>query len=200
MEFRTLDEAGRTGGLDMRAKHLLRAATCVVIGVVGLVAPAAVAGAGPSGPPDFGVVDPLDNNPTTVVGPFSGSCPWPNFVVLEDVGKCLPSAIAWSEDGVRTVSDPLVDSSNVVMGHFTFWCQSRTGLRFIVTVEGLDPNTVYTVTAAAFGTLAQLRTDPNGNGVVGGTLRLDPGSYETSISVGTALSTRSSDPIGFEVF
>lgn len=184
----------------MGKQRFLRAATCAVIGMVGLVVPATVAGAGPSGPPNFGVVDPLDHNPNTFVGPFSGSCPWPDFVLIPEVGKCLPRAIAWSENGVRVVSDPLVDSSDTELGQFTFWCQSRTGLRFIVTVEGLDPNTVYPITSGAFGTIARLRTDPNGNGVVGGSLRLEPGSYGTAVAVGTALTTRSSDPIGFEVF
>ena len=191
----------------MRRLRVTRLAAVAVIGSLSVIWTAGVAGAGPPGEPNFGTVDPLDHNPNTFFQPpggpvFTGSCPWPNAVdaFLPEVGKCLPASVAWSTDGVRIVSDPLVDASDTVMGQFTFWCQSRTGLRFIVTVQGLEPNSVYPVTADAWGTIATLRTDPRGNGVVGGSVRLDPGAYDVSISVGTVLQTRVSDPIGFEVF
>lgn len=192
----------------MRHRRLVNAVifgSTVVLSV--LLVTTSIATAGPSGSPSFGVMDPLDANPTTYFQPpqgpvFTGSCPWPNVVdaALPEVGKCLPTAIAWSGDGVRIVSDPLVDASDVVSGQFTFWCQARMGLRFIVTVQGLEPNTVYPVTSDLFGTIATLRTDPHGNGVVGGIVALEPGGYDTTIAIGTALATRADDPIGFEVF
>jgi hypothetical protein len=194
--------------LDVTHHRLVTAtlfSSTVVLSVLLVVS--SVATAGPSGSPNFGVTDPLDANPTTYSQPpqgpvFTGSCPWPNVVdaALPEVGKCLPTNIAWSEDGVRVVSDPLVDAGDVVRGQFTFWCQARMGLRFLVTVQGLDPSTVYPVTSDLFGTIATLRTDRDGNGVVGGIVALEPGGYETTIAVGTALTTRADDPIGFEVF
>jgi hypothetical protein len=166
--------------------------------------------AGPGGEPDFGTTDPLDANPNTYFSPapgvvFTGSCPWPNSIdqFLPEVGKCLPTAVAWSTDGVRIVSDPLAGEGT---GQFTFWCQTRTGLRFIVTVQGLTPMTTYSVTAHDLiadehvGTIATLRTDAQGNGVVGGTVGLEPGGYDWEIHVGTVLHTLATDPIGFEVF
>lgn len=186
----------------------------VRIGVIVLVllsvsaATGVAAASGPTKPPSFGVMDPLDHNPTTVApGGFTGSCPWPNPVdaFLPEVQKCLPAAIAWAEDGVRIVSDPLqATETGSGSGAFTFWCQSRVGLHFMVTVQGLAPNTSYAVHATDMhgpGTseLGTIHTDATGSGGITGIVRLAPGGYEWAIHVGTALETVPGDEIGFEV-
>lgn len=187
-----------------------KVALAVIMG--GLLVPlaGAASAAGPDNPPNFGVVDPLDANPTTErPGGFTGSCPWPNVVdqFLPEVEKCLPSAIGWAPDGVRIVSDPLIATSTggSATGAFTFWCQSRVGLHFMVTAQGLTPSTTYTVHAfdllagTPIGTIATIRTDQDGNGGATGVVRLSPGGYDWAIHVGTALQTVPGDEIGFEV-
>ena len=180
------------------------------VGMASILIGGVALAAGPTRAPDFGVVDPLDANPTTArPGGFTGSCPWPNGVdqFLPEVEKCLPAAIGWSEDGVRIVSDPLVATSTggSATGAFTFWCQSRVGLRFMVTVQGLAPFTTYSVqafdvaTSSAVGTIATIQTDKDGNGGATGVVHLDPGGYDWAIRVGTVLETVAGDEIGFEV-
>ena len=177
-----------------------------------VVVGAGVANAGPRGPANFGVMEPT--------GIAATGCPWPDgangfMQNVEGVQKCLPQAIPWSYElseygpqaGVRVVSDALAATGEVAgaAGQFTFWCQSRVGLHYRVTVQGLAPNTTYPVTAVAlapgsptdFGTL---RTDPAGNGVTGGVIQLAKGGYAIMVSVGTALAPDPADPvIGFSV-
>lgn len=184
-------------------------APVLLVGMFSLPLGGVASAGGPETPPDFGVVDPLDANPTTAHHGFTGSCPWPNVVdqYLPEVEKCLPTAIGWSEDGVRIVSDPLVATSTggSATGHFTFWCQSRVGLHFMVTVQGLTPSTPYAVHAidvisgAPIGTIATIRTDRDGNGGATSVVRLGPGEYEWAIHIGSALQTKTGDEIGFEV-
>lgn len=148
--------------------------------------------AGPPGPPNFGVMEPKGTD----------ACPWPDFLnpVLDagGVGKCLPASIAWSENGVRVVADPLAGTGGAA-GWVTFWCQTTMGFRFSVGAVGLAPNSAYTVTATGFGTLATLHTDASGSGIVGGIVKLPPGDYEVAVSVGSALTSPASDLVGFEV-
>lgn len=180
----------------------IRNLVLVTMAAVGLVlASATTALAGPGSSPSFGVVDPLDSNPNTVAGPFSGSCPWPNAVdaFLPEVEKCLPKSVGWAENGVRIVSDPLVGTGGA-WGAFTFWCQSKTGLHYLVTVHGLQPNSTYMIHSPQGGHIGTLRTDPKGDGVAGGVMSLPPGDYEWDVHVGSALSTLANDAIGFEVF
>lgn len=191
--------------------RLTRLAVLVVLVGMASVAIGGVASAtGPKEPPNFGVVDPLDANPTTArPGGFTGSCPWPNAVdqFLPEVEKCLPAAIAWAENGVRIVSDPLVATSaeGSATGTFTFWCQSRVGLKFMVVVQGLEPFTTYAVhasdvaTSSAIGTIATIRTDKDGAGGATGVVNLDSGDYDWAIHVGAVLQTVVGDEIGFEV-
>jgi hypothetical protein len=174
----------------MRLRWLVLAG-CVLGALLGALAVSRVAVAGPPGPPSFGVMEPASN-----------ACPWPDFLnpVLDagGVGKCLPASIAWSENGVRVVTDPLVGTGGAA-GWVTFWCQSTMGFRFSVGAVGLAPTTTYAVTATGFGTIAALHTDANGGGVVGGIVKLPPGGYDVAVSVGSALASPASDLVGFEV-
>lgn len=175
------------------ARVLFTATMATVL--VGALAIAATAG--PPGPPAFGPSD------GSTMETANDACPWPDFLngVLWQAGarKCLPTAIPWSVDGVRIVTDPLVGTGGA-QGWITFWCQSRVGLHYIVTAVGLAPNTSYPVTATELGTLGTLHTDANGNGVVGGQVPLDPGGYEVLVSVGSVLTSPAGDDVGFEVF
>jgi hypothetical protein len=67
-------------------------------------------------------------------------------------------------------------------GQVTFRCQSRVGLQYKVTAQGLDPKTPYTVMALQLGpmtsiTLGAFATDTRGNGILNGTLHLPKGGY-----------------------
>lgn len=179
---------------------LRRIGVTVLVTAVLIPVTALVAIAGPGSAPGFGVVDPLRNNPNTHVGPFTGSCPWPDSVdaFLPEVEKCLPAAIPWTTDGVRIVSDPMV-GVNGGHGTFTFWCQSRVGLRYILTVHGLEPSTVYHVTAEGYGHIGMVRTDPSGGGRTGGVVQLAKGGYDWVVWVGDVLRSAPGDDIGFEV-
>jgi hypothetical protein len=171
-----------------------------------------IANAGPSGPASFGVMEPT--------GIAASGCPWPDAANgymqnVQGVQKCLPQAIPWSyevgeqgpQSGVRIVSDAF-EATGVITGatgEFTFWCQSRVGLHYRVTVQHLAPNTVYPVWGVAlapgsptdFGTL---RTDPNGNGVTGGVITLPKAAYAFMPWVGNVLKPLDADPvIGFSV-
>lgn len=163
----------------------------VLVAVVAVLLLAGTAVAGPPGPPNFGVMEPA-----------SDGCPWPDFLnpVLDagGVGKCLPTSIAWSEDGVRVVTDPLVGSGGAA-GWVTFWCQSTMGFRFSVGAVGLNPMSSYAVSATGFGTIATLHTDASGSGIVGGIVKLPPGGYDVAVSVGSVLTSPLSDLVGFEV-
>lgn len=163
----------------------------VIATVASVLVVSGTALAGPPGPPDFGVMEPASNG-----------CPWPDFLnpVLDagGVGKCLPASIAWSENGVRVVTDPLVGTGGAA-GWVTFWCQSTMGFRFSVGAVGLAPGASYPVTATGFGTIATLHTDANGSGIVGGIVKLQPGSYEVAVSVGSLLTSPAADLVGFEV-
>lgn len=182
-----------------------------------LLVSASAALAGPPGPSTRGVMEPA-----------SDGCPWPDFandfLASEGVLKCLPAQIPWSvapnpegglDSGVRIVADPLVavDGSGA-QGWFVFWCQFRVGLKYEVIVTGLTPHTVYGVHAEGMSFseagptpvayhLGQLRTDANGNGVLGGMLRLVGGGYELDVSIGDGsgwqLSVPDDDLIGFAV-
>lgn len=210
----------RTGsqkGGAMRVRRLI--VIMIVVGLGGIFALDGTAAAGPTKVPEFGVVDPLDANPTTFFSPapgvvFTGSCPWPNSVdqVLPEVEKCLPGSIGWSPDGVRIVSDPLEPpvSTSTASGSFTFWCQSRTGLRYMLRVEGLAARQTYTVRAVPMGTepalgvIAAFRSDQNGAGGVNGSIRLPGGIYHYAIQIHDAnhqvvLQTVPGDEIGFDV-
>ncbi|HEU5085029.1 MAG TPA: hypothetical protein VFU14_16930 [Acidimicrobiales bacterium] len=149
---------------------------------------AAPASAAPPGPPDYGVVEPS--------GISDKGCPWPDVVNEEpehaDAQKCLPQSIPWSgnfhpEDallptyGVRIISDALTGTTGT--GQFTFRCQSRVGLQYKVTVQGLTPRTEYTVEVLHLGpqpmthVLGTFTTDQSGNGILNGILQLDGGGY-----------------------
>jgi hypothetical protein len=193
----------------MRGSWCRRGAVVAAGVVLGGVAVAGVASAGPPGPANFGIMEPT--------GIADAACPWPDqandfMQNVQGVQKCLPQAIPWSAEngvsGVRIVSDKVVAGpgapSSAAVGQFTFWCQSKVGLHWRLTVQGLAPNTVYPVTAVGspgaptdFGTI---RTDPNGDGVSGGVVQLAPGGYMIMVSVGTALVPDPFDPeIGFSV-
>lgn len=160
------------------------AAVTVVVG--GLFVAAAPASAAPPGPPDYGVVEPS--------GIADKACPWPDGANESpdhaDAQKCLPTNIPWSGNfhppdaaeptyGVRIISDTLTGSMGT--GQVTFRCQSRVGLQYKVTAQGLTPRTEYTVEVLQFGfgsrTLGTFTTDRSGNGILNGTLHLDGGGY-----------------------
>ncbi len=159
------------------------AATASVIVVVGaLIMVAAPASAAPPGPPDYGVVEPS--------GIADKGCPWPDAANESpdhaDAQKCLPTSIPWSGNdhggvtyGVRIISDELTGA--VGTGQVTFRCQSRVGLQYKVTVQGLAPRTEYSVEALHLPstphTLGTFTTDPSGNGILNGTLDLEGGGY-----------------------
>lgn len=177
---------------------------CGIIGLIGLMAHMGPAGAGPSRPPSFGVMEPA-----------SDACPWPGFLNgymenVQGVQKCLPGSIAWAsaEGGVRIVSDSL-DATGVMpgaAGQITFWCQSKVGLRFMITVQGLAAWTSYEATGHVMGSgtmleFGTIRTDRNGNGIVAGVVPLAAGEYDVHVFVGNVLEPDASDPdVGFVVF
>lgn len=169
-------------------------ATAFVIAGAFIVAPAGSASADPPGPPDYGVVEPK--------GIADKGCPWPDehneLEMHADAQKCLPASIPWSGNehdgvvsyGVRIISDNLVDGTNTVKGQVTFRCQSRVGLQYKVTVQGLQPRTDYSVEALQFGygprPLGTLTTDKAGDGILNGTLHLEGGGYGFLIFVNDA--------------
>lgn len=194
----------RSRGCKMRTRRLARLAVCGIIGLIGPVAHMGPAGAGPFGPPNFGVMEPA-----------SDACPWPDFLngymqTVQGVQKCLPGSIAWAsaEGGVRIVSDTL-DATGVIpgaTGQVTFWCQSKVGLRFIITVQGLAATTSYETTGQVMGSatvidFGTIRTDMNGRGIVAGVIPLAAGEYDVHVFVGNVLQPDAGDPdIGFVVF
>lgn len=104
--------------------------------------------------------------------------------------KCLPQQIPWTsaeipDDGVHIVSLPMGGPEGT--GQITFWCINQAGFLYYITVAGLDPNSVYTVTAADQNgqtyVLGVIHTNANGEGQLNGMLRLDPGGYELGITV-----------------
>lgn len=188
----------------MRASWLARSVACGLAVAAGVVMQAGIASAGPPGPPAFGVMEPASN-----------ACPWPDFLNdymqnVQGVQKCLPASIAWAsaEGGVRIVSDALEATGDIpgATGQVTFWCQSKVGLHFIVTVQGLAPAATYSVTGHVMGSSTVLdfgtvRTDRSGNGIIGGVIALPPGEYDVHVFVGNVLEPASSDPdVEFVVF
>lgn len=194
-----------------------RLSVALTTAVLAILVSASAAVAGPPGPPTRGVME-----------PSSDGCPWPDvandFLAANGVLKCLPAQIPWSvapnpeggvDSGVRVVADPLVALAGAdAEGWFVFWCQFRVGLKYQVLVSGLAPHTVYGVHAEgmAFSEegaspiahhLGEFRTDANGNGVLGGVLRLTGGGYELDVTIsdasGSYLSVPDDDLIGFAV-
>lgn len=144
--------------------------------------------AAPSGPPDYGVMEPS--------GLADKGCPWPtehnDDPMHADAQKCLPQSIPWSEtthdgvtsSGVRIITDSLVGTAALpdATGQVTFRCQSRVGLQYKVTAQGLTPGETYHVSPIQFGSvdpvhLGSFAADPNGNGILNGTLHLPKGGY-----------------------
>ena len=154
------------------------------------------------GPPDRGVMEPVGD-----------ACPWPDFLnaVLEAGGveKCLPKQVAWTEgEGIRIVTDPLVGTAPA-SGWVQFWCETKVGFRYIIGVEGLAANAVFTVNATdelGAGTfdLGTIHTNADGVGQTGGVLQLPPGFYEFDVSVKAGATEVVGSPLedmpGFVVF
>jgi hypothetical protein len=164
---------------------LVLAAMTVLLSL--LAASAAIAA--PGGPPDYGVMEPR--------GLADKGCPWPTAEnddpIHADAQKCLPQSIPWSEvehegvisSGVRIISDGMVGTPAMpdATGQVTFRCQSRVGLQYKVTAQGLTARTSYTVMALQLGpvpspiALGGFTTDTRGNGILNGTLHLPKGGY-----------------------
>jgi hypothetical protein len=170
----------------MRTRSILLLAVVTVL--LSLTA-ASVAVAAPSGPPDYGVVEPR--------GLADSGCPWPteenDDPIHDDAQKCLPQSIPWSqvehdgvvESGIRIISDGMVGTAALpeATGQVTFRCQSRVGLQYQVTAQGLAAKASYTVVALQLGpvpapvTLGGFTSDTRGYGILNGTLHLPKGGY-----------------------
>jgi hypothetical protein len=170
----------------VRTRHILILAAMTVL--LSLLA-ASVAIAAPGGPPDYGVMEPR--------GLADKGCPWPTAEnddpIHADAQKCLPQSIPWSEvehegvisSGVRIISDGMIGTTALpdATGQVTFRCQSRVGLQYKVTAQGLTARTTYTVMALQLGpapspiVLGAFTTDTRGNGILNGTLHLPKGGY-----------------------
>lgn len=125
--------------------------------------------AGPRSTPDFGVKNPqgLRCSPDSV--------------------KCMTAG--WHDGGeVHIVDDPL-EGAGDASGHVIFWCQSVVGFKYQISVEGLAPKQVFTVTTAPMGPggpvveLGTFRTDPHGYGTLNGVLQLPEGHYGYALEI-----------------
>jgi len=143
-------------------------ALCIALALASLMTGTALAAT-----PDYGVKNPSGNTQPPCVNP--------SMLV-----KCLPQQIPWTvDDGVHIVSLPMGGPGGT--GQVTFWCLNQVGFKYFITVAGLDPNSVYTVTAADQNgetyVLGVIHTNANGAGQLNGMLGLDPGEYEMAITV-----------------
>lgn len=174
----------------MRRRHILVVAMSAALSSI---LAATAASAAPKGPPDYGVVEPT--------GIADKGCPWPDAQnddpIHADAQKCLPQSIPWSEtehdgvtsSGVRIITDDLVGTPAMsgATGQVTFRCQSRVGLQYKVTAQGLTAQGTYTVVAFQLGagptTLGTFTADARGNGILNGTLHLPKGGYGFAFTV-----------------
>jgi hypothetical protein len=187
----------------MKLRYLVVPAALTILMVLIVAAPALAA---PSGPPNYGVMEPR--------GISDKGCPWPDEEnddpIHADAQKCLPQNIPWSvtehegvtSSGVRIISDDLVgEALPAATGQVTFRCQSRVGLEYKVTAQGLEERTSYTVVALQFGagpvTLGTFTSDTRGNGILNGVLHLPKGGYGFMFSVvdGNGATVLVMDPI-----
>lgn len=132
--------------------------------------------AGPRSTPDFGVKNPQ------------------NLGCSRDSVKCMTAG--WHIDDetgergaeVHIVDDPL-EGEGDASGSVIFWCQSIVGFKYQLSVEGLAPSQVFTVTVKHnftkddLGVLGTFRTDPNGYGTLNGVRPLDGGHYAYVLEV-----------------